>query len=93
MRRYVLLPNHGLRWPGGRARVAAELARIGAAPIVLDTLVGAEQAGVDAGAALVSMPGSAAQAVRRRAPELQLAPLRLYRTALARPEILVRPAR
>jgi subtilisin len=88
VRRYVLLPHHGLRWPGGHRRLEAELARAGTAPQVLDTLVGSEP-----GAALVTFPTGGADAVRRLAPDLQLAPVQLYRPALARPEVLVRPSR
>jgi subtilisin len=77
-RRYVLLPPRGLRWRGGAGRPKAET--FGAS--VLDTM-----AGSDDGAELLTVPAERVDALRRSVRG-ELAPVRLYRTALSRPGVL-----
>jgi subtilisin len=77
-RRYVLLPPRGLRWHGGATRPRPET--FGAE--VLDTVPGPET-----GAALLTVPVERIDALRRGLPG-ELAPVRLYRTALSRPGVL-----
>jgi len=83
MTRYVLLPRHGLRWrPGERGPAVAQEVASG----VEDELPGPEP-----GAVLVSLPARRARELRAGAEDLQVAPMRLYRLALHRPEIAAAP--
>ena len=100
-RPFVLLPPSGLRWPSaggpsaggsGGGSIAdgpgpvGTLAHLADPPVVLDTLVPPGR-----GATLVSLGPGGAEALRRAEPGLRVLPVRRYRPAVARPEVLTRP--